>query len=822
VPITTDIEGLGVFYLGRKLDAAGVAPTDQPLLYDARDLTTHGLIVGMTGSGKTGLALGLLEEAALDGVPAIAIDPKGDLGNLLLSFPSLEARDFAPWVDAAEAQRNAQTPDAHAAELAASWRKGLADSGQSPERIARLRAAADFAIYTPGSTSGRPLSVLRSLAAPPQALQDDPELLRERVAAAVSGLLALLGVEADPLQSPEHILLARLVESAWAARRDLDLAGLIREIQKPPFERIGVLELESFFPAKDRAALALRMNNLLASSGFAAWLDGEPLDAQQLLYTQQGKPRVSIISIAHLSDAERMFVVTLLLGELVAWMRRQPGTSSLRALLYMDEVFGYFPPTANPPAKQPMLTLLKQARAYGLGVVLATQNPVDLDYKGLSNCGTWFLGRLQTERDKLRVLDGLEGASAASGRVFDRARTDAILSGLGKRVFLMNNVHDDAPTLFQTRWTMSYLRGPLTRAQIKLLQSGAGTASAAPVSATAASAAPATAKPAPALAFFANGAAGAASESAKPADASAQRPIAPQGIEEVFAAASSPRPGAPTYAPRLLGAVRVHYADAKLALDAWEKVALIAPIDLAGSANPWEQARELEIAKVALAAEPAANALYCELPALAQRDKTWPLWSKALQSWLYSSRPLELFRCAELELASKPGESESEFKARVAQSLREQRDAELTKLQQKYAPKVALLQERLRRSEQKLEREQEQYGTKKMEAGLSIGASILGALFGNKLASRSNVASAASAMRGVGRASKEKSDIAKAEEDREAVHAQLAKLEVELKERLAQVQGEYDATHGAVEKVSVAPRKADILVESLCLCWEPL
>ncbi|TAJ11018.1 MAG: ATP-binding protein, partial [Planctomycetota bacterium] len=455
MPITTDIEGLGVFYLGRKLDAAGVAPTDAPLLYDARDLTTHGLIVGMTGSGKTGLAIGLLEEAALDGVPAIAIDPKGDLGNLLLSFPELAARDFAPWVDPADAQRNGLGSDAFAAQLAESWRSGLAASGQQPERIARLRAAAEFAIYTPGSTSGRPLSVLRSLAAPPPALLEDQELLRERVGAAVSGLLALLGVEADPLQSPEHILLARLVENAWLARRDLDLAGLIREIQKPPFDRIGVLDLESFFPARERVALALRMNNLLASSGFAAWLDGEPLDAQQLLYTREGKPRVSIISIAHLSDPERMFVVTLLLGEIVSWMRRQPGTASLRALLYMDEVFGYFPPTANPPSKQPMLTLLKQARAYGLGVVLATQNPVDLDYKGLANCGTWFLGRLQTERDKMRVLDGLEGASAASGRAIDRARTDAILSGLGKRVFLMNNVHDDAPTLFQTRWTMS-------------------------------------------------------------------------------------------------------------------------------------------------------------------------------------------------------------------------------------------------------------------------------------------------------------------------------------------------------------------------------
>jgi hypothetical protein len=865
-----DIEGLGVFYLGRKLDVAGSAVTSEPLLYDARDLTTHGLIVGMTGSGKTGLALGLLEEAALDGVPAIAIDPKGDLGNLLLSFPGLSAQDFAPWVDAGEAQRDGLAPEAYAAKLAATWRKGLADSGQAPERIARLRAAAEFTLYTPGSSAGRPLSILRTLAAPSADVRADTELLRERVGAAVGGLLALLGIEVDPLQSPEHILLARLVEHAWCAGRDLDLAALIRAIQKPPFERIGVLDLESFYPARERAGLALRLNNLLASSNFSAWLEGEPLDVQNLLWTPQGKPRISIVSIAHLSESERMFVVTLVLGELIAWMRRQPGTASLRALLYMDEVYGYFPPVANPPAKGPMLTLLKQARAYGLGVVLATQNPVDLDYKGLSNCGTWFLGRLQTERDKARVLDGLEGASAASGRAFDRARVDAILSGLAKRVFLMNNVHDETPTLFQTRWTMSYLRGPLTRAQIKQLQpanalapipaSPAGAPSAAGATNAPAAAVPvaassittssvatgpvvkgtsttrasstvpssiegATPKAAQAMSFFAGPSSAtskASPTSATQACASSQRPLAPHGIEDVFLGAPAARTGALTYAPRLLGAVRVHYVDAKLGLDVWEKVAVLAPIDLAGSANPWEQARELEIAKVALSPEPAAGALYLELPTLAQRDKTWPLWSKALQSWLYSSRPLSLYRCAELKLASKPGESESAFRSRVAQALREERDLELSKLQQKYAPKVAALQERLRRSEQKLEREQEQYGAKKLDAGLSIGASILGALFGNKLASRSNVASAASATRSVGRASKEKSDIEKAQQDRGAAQQQLAELDAEFKERLAMLQAEFDATRATVDCAAIAPRKADTLIESLCLCWEPL
>ncbi|MCA9086899.1 MAG: ATP-binding protein, partial [Planctomycetaceae bacterium] len=209
----------------------------------------------------------------------------------------------------------------------------------------------------------------------------------------------------------------------------------------PPFDRIGVIGLENFYPQADRFQLAMLLNNLLASPGFSSWMEGESLDIQKMLYSPDGKPRFTILSIAHLSEAERMFFVTIFLNEVVSWMRAQSGTSSLRAILYMDEVFGYFPPTANPPSKTPMLTLLKQARAFGLGVVLATQNPVDLDYKGLSNAGTWFIGRLQTERDKARVLDGLEGASAAAGHAFDRRQMEVILSGLGSRVFLLNNVH---------------------------------------------------------------------------------------------------------------------------------------------------------------------------------------------------------------------------------------------------------------------------------------------------------------------------------------------------------------------------------------------
>ena len=467
-----DFEKLGLFYLGRRYDMAGSRALDEAVLYDSRDLVTHAVCVGMTGSGKTGLCLSLIEEAAIDGVPVIAIDPKGDLGNLLLTFPQLSAVEFRPWVDEDEARRKGQTADAFAAAEADRWRAGLAEWGEDGARIERLKSAADFTIYTPGSRAGVPVSILSSFAAPPAAARADAEVMAERAASTATSVLSLAGVDAPP-RSREHTVVTSLFGAAWAEGRDLDLATLIQQVQTPPFAKVGVVDLEAFFPAKDRFDLAMRLNGLLAAPGFAQWLEGAPLDPASLLYSPQGKPRVAVFSIAHLGDAERMFFVSLLLNQVVAWMRGQTGTTSLRAMLYMDEIVGYFPPVANPPSKAPLMTLLKQGRAFGLGVVLATQNPVDLDYKGLANTGTWFLGRLQTERDKARMLDGLEGAAAGS---MDRAETDRLLSALDKRVFLLHNVHEQAPVVFQTRWTLSYLRGPLSRDQIRALtpQPGAG------------------------------------------------------------------------------------------------------------------------------------------------------------------------------------------------------------------------------------------------------------------------------------------------------------------------------------------------------------
>ncbi|MGH7214142.1 MAG: ATP-binding protein, partial [Tepidisphaeraceae bacterium] len=470
MPTPADFEKLGQFYLGRPYDLTHKKLLDGLVLYDSKDLVTHAVCVGMTGSGKTGLCLSLIEEAAIDGIPCIAIDPKGDLPNLLLTFPELRPQDFSPWINEDDARRKGVSPRDYAAQQSEMWRKGLASWGQDGQRIAKLRASADFAIYTPGSSAGISVSILKSFAAPSREILDDAELLSERVRTTATSLLGLLGVDADPVQSREHILLSTILAHAWKAGQDLDLASLIQQIQQPPVQRVGVIDLESFYPQKDRFALAMRLNNLMAAPGFESWMSGEALDVGALLHTAAGKPRVSIFSIAHLSDAERMFFVSLLLNQILGWTRSQSGTTSLRAIVYMDEIFGYFPPVANPPSKAPLLTLLKQARAFGVGVVLATQNPVDLDYKGLSNCGTWFVGRLQTERDKARVLDGLEGAAASASARFDRREMEEMLAGLGSRVFLLNNVHEDEPVVFETRWAMSYLRGPITREQLALLK----------------------------------------------------------------------------------------------------------------------------------------------------------------------------------------------------------------------------------------------------------------------------------------------------------------------------------------------------------------
>lgn len=795
-----DYEKLGVFYLGREYDLAAGKPKDDLVLYDSKDLTTHALCVGMTGSGKTGLCLALLEEAAIDGIPAIIIDPKGDLGNLLLTFPQLRPEDFAPYIDLAEATRAGCTPQEYAKTVAKEWKQGLADWGQQPERIARLREAADVAIYTPGSSSGLPLTVLRSFSAPPQTTRENAEAFRETISAASASLLGLLGIEADPLKSREQILLSSILEKNWRDGKDLDIAGLIRAIQTPGFDKVGVIDLESFYPAKERFELSMQLNNLLASPGFSAWLEGESLDIQRLLYTPEGKPRLSILSIAHLSDAERMFFVTILLSETIAWMRNQSGTSSLRALLYMDEVFGYFPPSKNPPSKTPMLTLLKQARAFGLGVVLATQNPVDLDYKGLANCGTWLLGRLQTERDKMRVLDGLEGASTQAGARFDRAKMEQILSGLGKRVFLMNNVHEDQPTVFQSRWTLSYLRGPLTREQISTLMKGRKGTNATTNSPVAVKC-----------------------ETASGGGASDQRPVLPPDISERFIPlrAAIPAGGKLVYRPALLGVAKVHFAQVASGIDVWKSLSLVAPIDAEVAPDVWTAAEVSEGDALELESAPPATAQFSSLPAELSRPKKYAELATALKDHLYRSQKLQLWKCASLKQVSKAEESEADFRVRLSHTGRETRDAQLEKLRQKYAPKITSLTEQIRKAEIRVEKEKSQSTQQMLGTALSFGSTVLSALMGRKLTSVANITRASSAMKSAGRAFREQQDVSQAGETVEAYKERLATLDTEFKAEAEKIQSGFDADQLQLEEIAIQPKKADISVSQVVLLWEP-
>ncbi len=803
-----DYERLGAFFLGRGLDPQTGEEAEGPLLYDSRDLTTHAVIVGMTGSGKTGLAIGLLEEALIDGIPVIAIDPKGDLGNLLLSFPELRPEDFRPWIDEGAAARAGQSPDAYASAQARLWREGLASWGQGGDRIARLHAAGERLLYTPGSQAGRPLGILRSLDVPAAAELGDVEALRDRIRSSVSGLLGLLGIEADPLQSREHVLLSKIVERTWREGRGLDLATLIRQIQKPPLERIGVLDLETFYPAADRMQLAMRLNNLLASPGFGAWLEGEPLDIGRLLRAPDGRPRLSVLSIAHLSDEERMFVVTLVLGQLLSWMRAQSGSQTLRAILYMDEVFGYFPPSANPPSKTPMLTLLKQARAYGVGCVLATQNPVDLDYKGLSNCGTWMLGRLQTERDKARVLDGLEGAASSSPGALERGQIGEILSRLEGRTFLMNNVHEDHPVLFRTRWAMSYLAGPLSRAQIERL------GEAAPPARDEREAARERSEAALRPAAQAVGATPRADEPV--------RPMVPAVARERFvpvtrAVGASDRL---LYRPILLGEVTAHYSQARAQLDEWLKHFVWAPLEPELEGPPWEGARRLAAAP-ALDSEPEEGAGFARLPGAAEREKSYGAWSRQLASHVYREYPICLFRSKQPRLLSRPGEEEGSFRGRLADARRELRDAQLEKLRRRYAPKLARLQERIDRANERVLRERAQYQDRRTQTVLSVGATLVGALFGRKLASARNVGRASSALKGASRTARERADVSRAEARVEECQEKLAALEREFEESLEEVEDVAAAEAAELETLRVRARRSALEVDRLSLVWVP-
>jgi hypothetical protein len=796
----SNYEKLGVFYLGKQFDLPSAARGDEPVLYDSKDLVTHAVCVGMTGSGKTGLGIAVIEEAAMDGIPVLAIDPKGDLSNLLLTFPGLTGDDFLPWVDPADAAAHGLTTEAQAANQAAAWKQGLADWDQPVERIARLRAASDIQVFTPGSRAGTPLALLKSLAPP---AQEDPEDANARLASTATSLLALAGVATSGPHSREQALLAAILAQAGIAGT-ADLPWLVQQIQRPGFDRVGVLDLETFFPARDRQELALRFNSVLAAPGFDVWLDGEALDVGSLLHGPDGRPRVAIISIAHLGDAERMMVVSLLLNAVLDWTRRQSGTASLRALIYMDEVFGYLPPVANPPSKLPLLTLLKQARAYGVGLMLATQNPVDLDYKALSNTGTWFLGKLQTERDKARVLDGLEGVAG-----IDRAELDRMLSGLRSRVFVMHNVHEPAPVVFETRWTMSYLRGPLGRDELRRLvrtNAGGQHPDSKPQLSNPGSTPPLTNRQSPLHnpltdqnSTITNGV----------------RPVLPAGIREFFLGPG----GAAHYSPVLYGAARVHYTDARRGVDTVSDVQVTVAIADGAVAVDWEQAVDRTGSLDALAAAPqSSTATFARLPATALDPRRYAEWERDFEQWLIRSRPLPLWTAAALKEVSRPGESERDFRIRLQQTARETRDAMVATLRARYAPKVARLTEKVHRAEQGVAREQQQSSQQRMQTVVSLGATVFGALMGRKAMSLSTLGRATTAARGVGRALKENEDIARAAQQLELAKQELANLQTELEAEIAALPAPDAAT--PLEAIAIKPKRGAVDVKLVALVWD--
>ena len=783
-PMNPDIyEKLGLFYLGREVQTDG-QPTDRPLLYDSSNLTTHGVCVGMTGSGKTGLCLALLEEAAMDGIPALMIDPKGDLGNLLLTFPNLAGSDFAPWVNEEEARKAGVSLEDFASQEAQKWKDGLAQWGQSPERIAALREKADIAIYTPGSNAGIPLSILRSFEAPGPAIADDAELLAERVQSTTTGLLGLLGINADPLRSREFSLLSAILLDAWKKGQSPDLEALIGAVQKPPFDKIGILPLEEFFPAKQRTELVMALNNLLASPGFAAWREGEPLDIARLLHTPEGKPRLAVLSIAHLSDAERMFFVTTLLEEVIAWMRRQQGTPSLRALLYLDEIFGYLPPIATPPSKGPLLLLLKQARAFGLGLLLATQNPADLDYKALANCGTWFIGRLQTDRDKQRVLEGLESASA--GRGTDRAALNELLNALGKRVFLLNSVHEPAPVMFQTRWTMSYLRGPLTREQIRVLMGPAKTA------------APAVPEPLPRNDAAAN-------------SASPEPPVAETGVWQLVLA-EQPSNLHPSLGIRL----RATFASRRPVAEAAAEVLVSVPFGPDGKPS-WKHA--VAAGSTADAAPPIAHggSTFASAPASALQAASHAAWQQEARTQLGENVETVVLRSG--AVTGVPFESETDFRLRLEQAAREQRDEAVRKLREKFAAKINAASQRVTRAREVVAQQQSQARAAQMQTAISFGTSILGALFGKRTSGLGHISRAGTAARGATRAMKESSDVGTAQEKLATAEAAAAELEAEMNEQIAALPSPAALIGQTPETIRLKLVPATLRVESSGVLW---
>jgi hypothetical protein len=784
--------------LGALVDAASHERTATAVALPTSDLTTHGVIVGMTGSGKTGLGIVLIEECLSAGVPCLLIDPKGDLANLLLLFPDLAPTDFRPWINEGDAAKAGVGPDEFAARQAAAWAEGLGGWGIDGARMRQVKDGVRFTIYTPGSTSGVPLNLVGSLQAPSDA--SDVETMRDEIDGFVSGLLGLVGIEADPLASREYILLANLIEASWSQGHSLDLATLVGQVQQPPLRKLGVFDLDTFFPPADRTAFALRLNGLLASPAFAAWATGTALDIDALLRGPQGEPRAAIVSTAHLSDEERQFVTALLLSKVVTWMRRQSGTTDLRALVYMDEVAGYVPPTANPPTKKPIMLLMKQARAFGVGMVLSTQNPVDLDYKAISNAGTWMVGRLQTERDKARLLDGM---TAAAGTVDVGAVGDTI-SGLGKREFVLKRAGKDQPEVMTTRWAMSYLRGPLTRDQIATLMAAERPAAAQPAAASPA---------APAVA--------AAPTGRTDSPGTDQIPLVPEVAEGVpvrwldpatpWALQVGAVPGGTCFAAAVAARVHLRYDEERADLvhdEEWE--AIIYPL----TAHPdpgVAVAVDYDDRDLVQAGPPRASYVLPDAPI--QTKSFWTGLQRDLVDWLVRNRTVDIFTHKTLKLASRVGEDEAAFLARCQEAGQAKADEQAAKLRDKYRARLQAIETKMAAAQEKAAVASAQLQEQQSQQISSVIGSVLGSFLGGRRSTRSLASG-----RGTGATA---ARLDTANQRLAGLQQDIVELEAELQQELADIDGAWDAKAADIQVTPVRLEKTDVSVDQVCLVWIP-
>lgn len=801
------------YFLGKVFDPKTNTLTAEQALLDPTNLTTHAVVTGMTGSGKTGLCIGLLEEAALHGTPAIIIDPKGDLTNLILHFPELLPTDFEPWIDPDMARRDGKTVPQAADETSQKWKKGLSDWGLGTEQIKNLKESVEFAIYSPGSSSGIPVNILSSFQAPDLPWEENSEMLRERISSTITALLGLVGMDnIDPLRSREHILLSNLVENAWTSKQSLSLTDLILQVQNPPMDQLGAFPMDSFFSEKDRFGLAMLLNNFLAAPSFQIWQIGQTLDIQSILYTPSGKPRHAIFYLAHLNENERMFFVTLLFAAVESWMRLQRGTGNLRALIYFDEIMGYLPPVANPASKTVMLRMLKQARAFGVGLVLATQNPVDVDYKALSNAGTWMIGRLQTDQDKQRLLEGLSSASGAT----DVAVYDKLISGLQKRVFLWHSIYRSAPTLLSTRWTMNYLAGPLTRTQLPALNELAGakfskengkTQSQTDTQPTAAT------KELTAL-QSANG-------------ITSNRPAVPGDISEFFFPATLEVSEAVNaanliatasiegiaYHASILAQAEVHYISRQYNLDTARKVAAILEDPGSGLVR-WEENTITAIDLKKLGTQPQPNARYHAIPSWLTNQSRVNDLSKDFLEWVFRNGSIKIKANTLLKVYAGPEISNVDFHTRCSEAAKTAMQTEIDKINQTYQAKINTLQNKIKAQELDVKAAENSVSQHTLESVVSGGAVVLNFLVGHKRSVNSPLTKIRQTTAAKNRLTQEKQTL-------ENLQEQLTQLQQTKDASLKTLNDYWSNQLDQFTEIPVSPTKSNIFSDIFVVAWVP-